>query len=91
MSEEPDVAVLRLWEGTQESTRDSLELAHVREIAATLNWGARLDDGSPLPHLWHWAFFRPRVNTIDLDKDGHPCRGGFLPPVPLPRDRKSVV
>lgn len=85
MSEEPDVAVLRLWEGTQESTRDSLELAHVREIAATLNWGARLDDGSPLPHLWHWAFFRPRVNTIDLDKDGHPCRGGFLPPVPLPR------
>lgn len=85
MTKELDAAVLRSWEGRQESTRDSLELAHVREMAATLDWNAPLDDGSPLPHLWHWAFFRPRVNTSDLDKDGHPHRGGFLPLVPLPR------
>ena len=85
MAEELDVVALRAWEGQQESTQDSIALVHVREIAATLNWNAPFDNGSALPHLWHWAFFRPSVNTVDLDKDGHPNRGGFLPPVPLPR------
>lgn len=35
--------------------------------------------------MWHWFYFLPRVPASRISKDGHPERGGFLPPVPLPR------
>jgi 3-methylfumaryl-CoA hydratase len=41
--------------------------------------------GDPLPPLWHWLAFVPRVPQRQLGPDGHPHRGGFLPPVDLPR------
>jgi 3-methylfumaryl-CoA hydratase len=41
--------------------------------------------GSPLPPLWHWFFFLPRVAQSQLGPDGHPQRGGFMPPIDLPR------
>jgi 3-methylfumaryl-CoA hydratase len=41
--------------------------------------------GSDVPPLWHWLFFTPLVRQSDLGPDGHAKRGGFLPPVPLPR------
>lgn len=41
--------------------------------------------GDHLPPLWHWLYFPPTHPSADLDRDGHPRRGGFLPPVPLPR------
>ncbi|HMB05319.1 MAG TPA: MaoC family dehydratase N-terminal domain-containing protein [Isosphaeraceae bacterium] len=53
---------------------------------------AMLDDpttefvpGSPLPPLWQWFFFLPRVPQSRLGPDGHPQRGGFMPPIELPR------
>ena len=33
----------------------------------------------------HWCLCLPDVATSTLDIDGHPKRGGFLPPVSLPR------
>ena len=39
----------------------------------------------PLPPLWHWLYFLPTHRQSDLGPDGHGRRGGFLPPVPLPR------
>src|SRR3546814_15759700 len=33
----------------------------------------------------HWCFFQPRVPASQIGPDGHPARGGFMPPVPLPR------
>jgi 3-methylfumaryl-CoA hydratase len=44
-----------------------------------------LQEGDPLPLCWHWLYFLPVVATSELDVDGHPKKGGFLPPVPLPR------
>src|SRR5262249_60969341 len=41
--------------------------------------------GDELPPLWHWLYFLPIVRHSELGPDGHPKRGGFLPPVPLPR------
>jgi 3-methylfumaryl-CoA hydratase len=41
--------------------------------------------GSPLPPLWHWFHFLPQAPQAQLDADGHPARGGFLPPIPYPR------
>jgi 3-methylfumaryl-CoA hydratase len=42
-------------------------------------------DGEDLPPLWHWCAFPPVVPTSRLSSDGHPERGGFLPPLPLER------
>jgi len=46
---------------------------------------ADLSPGSPVPPLWHWFYFLPRAPQSMLDTDGHPRRGGFLPPIPYPR------
>lgn len=46
---------------------------------------AGLERDSPLPPLWHWFYFLPRARQSALDVDGHPQRGGFLPPIPFPR------
>ena len=34
-----------------------------------------------LPPLWHWLYFLPVQRQSELGADGHPRRGGFLPPV----------
>src|SRR4029078_6875404 len=41
--------------------------------------------GDPLPPLAHWLYFLPVDRESDVGPDGHAKRGGFLPPVPLPR------
>jgi 3-methylfumaryl-CoA hydratase len=41
--------------------------------------------GDPLPPLWHWLYFLPAYRESEVGPDGHARRGGFLPPVPLPR------
>lgn len=41
--------------------------------------------GDALPPLWHWLYFLPLHRHQDIGADGHPARGGFLPPIPLPR------
>jgi 3-methylfumaryl-CoA hydratase len=38
-----------------------------------------------LPPLWHWLYFLPLYRQSEVGPDGHAKRGGFLPPVPLPR------
>ena len=38
-----------------------------------------------VPPLWHWLYFLPVSPMSEVGPDGHPKRGGFLPPVPLPR------
>src|SRR6266536_3218018 len=37
------------------------------------------------PALWHWLYFLPLYCQSDVGPDGHAKRGGFLPPIPLPR------
>ena len=41
--------------------------------------------GNALPLLWHWYAFAPMVAMQDLAEDGHPAKGGFLPPIPYER------
>src|SRR5260370_27231849 len=41
--------------------------------------------GDALPPLWHWLYFLPAYRQSEVGRDGHARRGGFLPPVPLPR------
>jgi len=41
--------------------------------------------GQPLPPLWHWFYFLGTTPQSRLGMDGHPERGGFMPPIELPR------
>jgi len=41
--------------------------------------------GFELPPVWHWLYFWPATPCSELGSDGHPQKGGFLPPIPLPR------
>jgi 3-methylfumaryl-CoA hydratase len=80
-----DIEHLRLWIGRTERADDRLSLEHVRTIAATFDHQRMPEETEALPPLWHWAFFRPAALARDIGLDGHPRRGGFLPPIPLPR------
>ncbi len=77
---------LREWIGRTERNVDRVDAARVVQLAATLGREElRGEAGEALPPLWHWMFFAPAAPASQLGPDGHPRRGGFLPPVPLPR------
>jgi 3-methylfumaryl-CoA hydratase len=74
------------WIGRSEGKEELIALAPVQAAAATLDdTVTEFAAGSPLPPLWQWFFFLPRAPQSRLSPDGHPRRGGFMPPVALPR------
>ena len=80
-----EIAHLRQWVGRTEQTSDRIARARVDALGATLDRREFPNEGDVLPPLWHWLFFQPTARQSELGVDGHPRRGGFLPPVPLPR------
>ncbi len=77
---------LKSWIGNTETLGDELSAAPVRALSATLDRDdAPPSPGSVLAPLWHWLYFLPQHRQSELGPDGHARRGGFLPPVPLPR------
>ena len=56
-----------------------------KAMAATLDLERAPQHGDALPPGWQWLFFNPAVRRNALGVDGHPQRGGFLPPIELPR------
>ena len=80
-----DLQHLRQWIGKTHVDHDVLSSRHARLMAATLGIPqSDLVSGHPLPPLWHWLYFLDGLAPEELGRDGHPARGGFLPPVPLP-------
>jgi len=76
----------RDWIGKCERAEDRANLAPVTGLLALLDdTDTTLAEGDPLPPLWHWLYFLPQAPMRELGPDGHPRRGGFLPPVSLPR------
>ncbi len=74
------------WIGRQETVDDLVTPTPIAALSATLNWPAnRPAAGTVVPPLWHWLYFLPLAQQSEIGEDGHPRRGGFLPPVPLPR------
>jgi 3-methylfumaryl-CoA hydratase len=81
-----DINALRAWIGRTESSEEAITLD------PALRFHATLDDEDPaprtggeLPPLWHWLYFLPRPAAREMGVDGHARRGGFMPPVELPR------
>jgi len=74
------------WIGKTEAVDDTATATPYAALSATLDRAAeRPPAGTPLPPLWHWLYFLPLYRQSEVGPDGHAKRGGFLPPVPLPR------
>ena len=77
---------LAAWVGRTETLHDTIGATPVVALVATLDHPASaVPAGTPLPPLWHWLYFLPMHRQSEIGADGHARRGGFLPPVPLPR------
>jgi 3-methylfumaryl-CoA hydratase len=77
---------LKQWIGRTETVSDIATATPCAALSATLDGPPeRPPVGTPLPALWHWLYFLPLHRQSDIGPDGHARRGGFLPPVPLPR------
>lgn len=87
MSEKVDAALLQEWQGRHETLFDTATAFPLRALKATLEapYVGTGDLGEGLPPLWHWLYFLPLHAQSALGADGHAKKGGFLPPVPLPR------
>ncbi len=76
------------WVGRSETATDTLDPTRTNALRAALGRTAPLAAGDPLPLLHHWLYFWDVRPTEALGPDGHnkrDKRGGFLPPVTLPR------
>ena len=77
---------LQSWQERSETMSDIITAAPLRALSATLDRDDPApEDGSAVPALWHWLYFLPHARQSEIGPDGHARRGGFLPPVPLPR------
>jgi 3-methylfumaryl-CoA hydratase len=77
---------LQHWIGKAETIDDVVTATPYAALSATLDRPAeRPSAGATLPPLWHWLYFLPLHRQSEIGPDGHAKRGGFLPPVPLPR------
>ena len=76
---------LRGWIGRCEQREELLAAFPTRALKATLEapYAGDGEIGESLPPLWHWLYFLPLAAQSSLAADGHPHKGGFLPPVPL--------
>lgn len=86
MNQRVDLDHLRRWIGNTDSVTDFVTPQLTKALRATLF----LDIGTPAkgdaaPLTVHWCLAQPVAPMSALGPDGHPDRGGFLPPVPLPR------
>ena len=74
------------WIGRTETRSDTVTVAPLVALSALLD----RDDpppapGDAAPPLAHWLYFLPRYLQSEAGPDGHAAKGGFLPPIDLPR------
>ncbi|NHF74473.1 FAS1-like dehydratase domain-containing protein [Paracoccus xiamenensis] len=80
-----DIEHLRQWIGKEETQSELLTEAMTQRFMATFDQGGTVSNGDAAPVMIHLCLAPPAAPTAQLGPDGHPARGGFLPPVPLPR------
>ncbi|WP_417728517.1 FAS1-like dehydratase domain-containing protein [Roseovarius sp.] len=80
-----DLDHLEGWIGREDHASEELTAALVARFNATFDRQSPLDHGAEAPVLIHLCLAQPIASTKALGTDGHPAKGGFLPPVPLPR------
>jgi 3-methylfumaryl-CoA hydratase len=75
------------WVGRQETRQDDITRSPAARLAATLGdlTSSYRPDPDTLPPLWHWLYFLDATPRDQIGPDGHAAKGGFLPPIALPR------
>ncbi|MEX2572229.1 MAG: MaoC family dehydratase N-terminal domain-containing protein [Gemmatimonadota bacterium] len=74
------------WTREDQVVQEILAPGPARGFAALLDRDtSEVHDGAILPVGWHWFYMNPAVPRSEWGEDGHPRRGSFLPPIPLPR------
>jgi len=68
------------WIGRSEATHDVVARGPFERLAALLDRGPE----GAMPPLGHWLCFLPSAAQVDIGEDGHPRRGGIVPPIDLP-------
>jgi 3-methylfumaryl-CoA hydratase len=72
------------WRPSTTEVESAVDERTAAMIAAMFDRGP-LQNGDTLPPCWHWAYFITPTLQRDISADGHPQKGGFLPPIELPR------
>lgn len=86
MTEKLDLDHLRQWIGRTTEVSDIVTAQLTKGLRATLFQAiGEPKPGDAAPFTTHWCLGQPVFPMSELGPDGHPTRGGFLPPVPLPR------
>lgn len=80
-----DEAKLRGWIGRSDEAEDGVTQRLLDGFRATFEPHLAPMGEAQAPLGLHWCLAPPAVPMAELGPDGHPVRGGFLPPVPLPR------
>ena len=81
-----DLEKLKEWTGQRETDADYVTVPSVHRLGATLDLDyPKPKHGDPLPVGWYFMLFPRVARHSQIGADGHPERGDFLPPVPLPR------
>ena len=74
------------WVGNTEIRHQRIDPWPVAALSALFDLPSpAATEGEPLPPMWHWLYFLPSARRSETGPDGHPLRGGFLPPVPQRR------
>lgn len=69
------------WIGKNETRQDVITPGLLHRFCATIDRPV----SDAIPQGLHWCLGLPDTPTAQLAEDGHPAKGGFLPPIPLPR------
>ena len=86
MTDTIDLDHLRQWIGRSSQATDIVTAQLAKGLRATLFQEiGEPKVGDAAPWTVHWCLAQPVFPMSALSQDGHPTRGGFLPPVPLPR------
>jgi len=75
---------IQTWLGRTEEAHDIAATGPLDRLAALLDRHPDANASSVRP-LGHWLYFLPQAIRSELGEDGHPKKGGFLPPIDLPR------
>jgi 3-methylfumaryl-CoA hydratase len=68
------------WIGRSETTEDFVARGPFDRLAAILD----RERESEVPPLGHYLCFLPGARQAEMGEDGHPKRGGIVPPIDLP-------
>ena len=80
-----NIEYLKTWVGKTETQEERSCEQPIHQYYGLLNKECRPRVGGPMGPMCHYFFFKPKISHDEIGPDGHPARGAFMPPVPLPR------